>query len=124
MNEARALRVTELMRDYQDIQRKIVSYEATPSEAAYNEIGFVTLRQCHAEARALLHAAYPVELLHPPSNPGEAEKRQLQRSLNRRFHPFLPREQVLTGYSLTELSSTPAPAASKPKKSTSAPPPP
>ena len=68
------------MRDYQDIQRKIAAYDATASEAAHNEIGFVTLRQCHAEALALLNAAYPVELLHPPSSAGEAEKRQLQRS--------------------------------------------
>ena len=79
VNNARALRVTELMRDYQDIQSKIAAYSATPSEAAYSELGFVTLRQCHAEARALLNAPYPVELLHPPTTAGEAEKRQLQR---------------------------------------------
>lgn len=80
-NTARAFRVTELLRDYQDVQRKIAAYDATPSEAAFNEIGYVTLRQCHAEAYALLNAPYPVELLHPPTGPGEDEKRQLQRSL-------------------------------------------
>ena len=80
-NTARAFRVTELLRDYQDIQRKIAAYDATTSGAAVNAIGYVTLRQCHAEARALLNAPYPVELLHPPTGPGEAEKRQLQRFL-------------------------------------------
>ena len=68
------------MRDYQDIQRKIAAYDATPSEVAYNEIGYVTLRQCHAEAHALLNAAYPVDVPHSSSSSGEAEKRQLQRS--------------------------------------------
>ena len=67
------------MRDYQDVQRRIAAYDASPSQVEQNEIGYVTLRQCHAEARALLNTSYPVELLHPPTTPGEAEKRQLQR---------------------------------------------
>lgn len=80
VNEARALRVSELTTEYQDIQRCIAHYGADPPESEYHEIGYATLRQCHTEARALLNANYPLELLHPPSGPGEAEKRQLQRS--------------------------------------------
>ncbi len=139
VNNARALRVTELMKDYRDIQGKIAAYSATPSEVAYNELGFVTLRQCHAEARALLNAPYPVELLHPPTAHGDAEKRQLQRFAHGPLPcptlPFLPpspfpsynNEASRTDSSMssnTESSSTPALAASKPRKYTCAPQPP
>ncbi|KAL2045542.1 hypothetical protein N7G274_001970 [Stereocaulon virgatum] len=79
LNEARALRVTELMRDYQNIQRRISQIQANPNSDEYHEVGYTTLRQCHAESRTLLNAPYPPEMLHPPSGPNEAQKRQLQR---------------------------------------------
>ncbi|KAL6721350.1 hypothetical protein ACLMJK_000453 [Lecanora helva] len=79
LNEARALRVTEIVRDYQNIQRRIAQFQANPSQDEYHEIGYTTLRQCHGEARTLLSTAYPPEMLHPPTRPNEAEKRQLQR---------------------------------------------
>lgn len=81
VNEARALRVTELMKDYQNIQHRIAQLQANPRQDEYHEVGYTTLRQCHAEARALLNKAYPPEMLHPPSGPHESEKRQLQRSV-------------------------------------------
>ena len=67
------------MRDYQNIQRRVCQFQATPSQEECNEIGYTSLRQCHAEARTLLAVPYPPELLHAPSAPNEAEKRQLQR---------------------------------------------
>ena len=79
VNEARALRVTEIVRDYQSIQRRISQFQANPPQGEANEIGYSSLRQCHTEARALLAVPYPHEMLHPPSAPNEAEKRQLQR---------------------------------------------
>lgn len=79
VNEARALRVAEIMGDYRSIHQRISQCQANSRDGEYNEIGYVTLRQCHAEARALLNQPYPVELLHPPTGPNEAEKRQLQR---------------------------------------------
>lgn len=79
VNEARALRVTEIIRDYQNIQRRISQFQADPPPDERNEIGYSALRQCHTEARTLLAVPYPPEMLHPPSAPNEAEKRQLQR---------------------------------------------
>lgn len=79
VNEARALRVTEIVRDYQNIQRRIAQTQVVPSSDEYHEVGYTTLRQCHAEARELLNLPYPPEMLHPPMGPNEAEKRQLQR---------------------------------------------
>ncbi|MCJ1450771.1 hypothetical protein MMC28_001105 [Mycoblastus sanguinarius] len=79
LNVARALRVTEIMRDYQNIQHSIAQYQANPTQDEYHEVGYSALRQCHADARALLNVQYPVELLHPPTGPNETEKRQLQR---------------------------------------------
>lgn len=79
LNEARALRVTEILRDYQSIQRRIGQFQASPRPDECNEIGYSSLRACHADARTLLAVPYPPEMLHPPARPNEAEKRQLQR---------------------------------------------
>lgn len=80
VNEARAMRVAEVMNDYQIIQRRIYQYrEVVAPQDDYNEEGYRVLRQCHAEARAILAAPFESELLQVPRDPGEAEKRQLQR---------------------------------------------
>ena len=67
------------MRDYQGIQSKIAQYNVAVPPSAQNQPGFMILRQSQAEARSLLNSPYPVELLHPPTGAGEAQKRQLQR---------------------------------------------
>lgn len=58
-----------------------MQFQANPPQDEHNEIGYSLLRQCHTEARALLNVPYPPEMLHAPSAPNEAEKRQLQRYL-------------------------------------------
>ncbi len=68
------------MSDYQNIQCRIAQLQVDPNQDEYQEMGCTTLRQCHAEARALLNKAYRPEMLYPPSGPNETEKRQLQRS--------------------------------------------
>ena len=95
VNEARALRVTEILRDYQNIHSRIARFQANSTQEEYNEIGYSSLRQCHTEARALLNAPYPPEMLYPPSAPNEAEKRQLQR-----YAPSKPQSRfpVLTSH--------------------------
>ncbi|KAK0517408.1 hypothetical protein JMJ35_000563 [Cladonia borealis] len=80
-NDTRAHRVAELMHDYQNIQRRIAQFQATPSSDEYHEVGYTTLRNAHAEARALLSAPFPPEMLHPPTAANEAAKRQLQRMI-------------------------------------------
>ena len=79
VNEARAMRVAEVMNDYHMIQRRISQHRVAVPQADYYEEGYKILRQCRAEAQAVLAAPYESELLQVPQAQGEAEKRQLQR---------------------------------------------
>ena len=72
------MRVAEVMNDFHLIQRQMSQYQATPSPDEYHEEGYEVLRQCRAEAQAVLAAPFQTELLQVPRGPGEAEKRQLQ----------------------------------------------
>lgn len=67
------------MNDYHTIQRRISQIQVVAPQDDYYEEGYQILRQCRAEAQAVLAAPYHSELLQPPRAPGEAEKRQLQR---------------------------------------------
>ena len=73
------MRIAEVMNDFELIQRCIFQYQATPSPDEYHEEAHVILRQCRAEAQAVLVAPFQNELLQAPYGPGEAERRQLQR---------------------------------------------
>lgn len=75
------MRVAEVMNDYQTIQRRISEFQVVAPQHDYQEHGYTILRQCRAEAQAVLAAPYEYELLQVPSGPGEAEKRQLQRQV-------------------------------------------
>ncbi|KAL9000544.1 MAG: hypothetical protein Q9169_000837 [Polycauliona sp. 2 TL-2023] len=79
VNETRALRITEIMTEFQSIQRRIAEYSPNPSPDEYFEEGYEVLRQCRAEAQAVLVAPYPLEVAGTSSPSGESEKRQLQR---------------------------------------------
>ncbi|KAL8693962.1 MAG: hypothetical protein Q9218_001320 [Villophora microphyllina] len=79
LNEARALRVTELMTDYHGLLQRIAEYAPNPPPEEYFEDGYEVLRQCRAEAQAVLVVPYPVDLSHIPNGSGDQEKRQLQR---------------------------------------------
>lgn len=59
MNEARALRVVELMNDFRTIQLHITSHISRPqahppNQQAYYADGYVVLRHCSAEGQAIL----------------------------------------------------------------------
>ncbi|KAL8775067.1 MAG: hypothetical protein Q9209_000546 [Squamulea sp. 1 TL-2023] len=77
-NEARALRITEIMTEFQSLQRRIAEYAPNPSPDEYFEEGYQVLRQCRAEALAVLVVPYP-ELSPAPSGLADPEKLQLQR---------------------------------------------
>ena len=79
VNEARAMRVAEIMNDFQNLQHLIATSQAPTPPDGYNQEGYEVLRQCRAEAQIVLAAPFPPENLHVPASPGEAEKRQLQR---------------------------------------------
>lgn len=62
-NEARALRVLEIMNDFRTLQVHITSLctrpEANaPDQATYYLDGYALLRQCNAEAQAILSTNY------------------------------------------------------------------
>lgn len=67
------------MTDYQGLLRRIAEYAPNPSPDDYFEEGYQVLRQCRAEAHAVLVVPYPVDMSHMPSGSGDQEKRQLQR---------------------------------------------
>lgn len=79
VNEARAMRVAEVMNDFQNLQRYLLQPQPTPSVTDYYEEGYAILRQCQESARALLSAQYDQDPQSTPGAPGEVEKRQLQR---------------------------------------------
>jgi hypothetical protein len=54
VNQARALRIGEIINDFREIQHRIAAIQAQPSREEFNEDGFVLLRQVQAEAKALL----------------------------------------------------------------------
>lgn len=84
-NEARALRVLEILNDFRTLQMHITSLVTRadanpPDQASVNLPGYALLRQCNAQAQAIL-ANNPNEL---DFNPGrvpdtEAQKQTLQR---------------------------------------------
>lgn len=101
-NEARALRVLEIMNDFRTLQVHITSLVTRaesnpPDQASYYLDGYVVLRQCSAEAQAILATHYnPGNLGVEPGNipDTEVQKATLQRiildSSTRRFSVNTP----------------------------------
>ena len=74
------MRVAEVMNDFQIIQGCIAQSEENLSVDDYNAVGYRLLRQCRAEARAVLATRYDDDgLLSVPNAPAEQQKRHLQR---------------------------------------------
>ncbi|PGH04064.1 hypothetical protein GX51_03734 [Blastomyces parvus] len=76
LDDARAIRVTELMNDFRTIHFNIVGLRAEPAPNEQFCEGYVVMSQCLADAQALLNS--------PPDRPelqntGESVKRELQR---------------------------------------------
>ncbi|KAF2399556.1 hypothetical protein EJ06DRAFT_56852 [Trichodelitschia bisporula] len=77
LNEARAMRVAELMWDFRNLQHYMtqVKMDVTPEE--YYLEGYMMLRACVSEAQAVLASQYANPATHPRGNL-EAEKEQLR----------------------------------------------
>ncbi len=73
------MRVAEIMNDFRSLQHYIAQIKANPSPEEYYEEGYAILRQCAADAQAVLAAHYDSGLLQVPTNNGECERLQLQR---------------------------------------------
>jgi hypothetical protein len=61
-NEARAMRILEIMNDFRTLQLHISSHtnrsQVNPTDQSYYADGFVVLRQCKADAEAILATHY------------------------------------------------------------------
>ncbi|THZ59082.1 hypothetical protein D6C86_05946 [Aureobasidium pullulans] len=78
VNEARAMRIAEILSDFRHLQHAIANIRANPSAEEYYEEGYCVLRQCAAEAQALLNQPFDCQGPEPDGD-GEQEKAQLQR---------------------------------------------
>jgi hypothetical protein len=86
-NEARAMRILEIMNDFRTLHLHISSHinraqSNPPDDESYYADGFVVLRQCDADARAILATLYNPGIIGlQPGNVGESEvhKATLQR---------------------------------------------
>jgi len=79
VNDARAMRVAEVMNDFRTIQHKISQYHVNASQAEYHLAGYAILRQCHAEAQAVLATHFDPGSVQSSGTSAEQTKRQLQR---------------------------------------------
>lgn len=78
------MRIAEVMNDYHLTQHQIAQSFVNPSAAEYYEQGFEILRQCQAEAQAVLIAPFIHGLPQAQAQGGAEEQRQqLQRYFQR-----------------------------------------
>ncbi|KAI4848125.1 hypothetical protein E4T44_04114 [Aureobasidium sp. EXF-8845] len=79
LNEARATRIAEILSDFRNLQYHIASIigNSLAEGYYYYEEGYVTLRECAAEAQALLQQEFDSKASAPDGDQ-EEEKAQLQ----------------------------------------------
>lgn len=79
MNEARALRVTELMNDFRTLLVHISQLKTDPPQGEEREVGYVLMGQCVSQAQVLISVQFSVEFMQSSNGDGEWQKVQLQR---------------------------------------------
>lgn len=77
MNDARAIRVAEIMGDFRNLQYYLSQLRATPTAEEYYLEGYSLLRQCAAEAQSILETPFAASSGAPGGDP-EREKLQLR----------------------------------------------
>jgi len=82
LNNARAMRIAEVMNDYSLIQSRIVDLRQYLPTGNGLEVGYAVLRQCLADARALLEIPFDGGKFSNPPSSGEATRKQLQRQMS------------------------------------------
>lgn len=58
VNDARAMRVAEIMTDFRNLQHYLVQLRATPTAEEYYLEGYSLLRQCTTEAQTILQTPF------------------------------------------------------------------
>jgi hypothetical protein len=79
VNDARAMRIAEVMEHFRVIQLQIAACQANPPPSQAQARGYQVLRQCHTEAQLLLALPFNAAPASAPNSPGENTKRQLQK---------------------------------------------
>ncbi|KAF2682922.1 hypothetical protein K458DRAFT_48096 [Lentithecium fluviatile CBS 122367] len=77
LNDARAIRIAEIMTDFRNLQYYLSQLRATPTAEEYYLEGYSLLRQCSAEAQAILETPFAANSGAPGGDP-EREKQQLR----------------------------------------------
>lgn len=77
VNDARAMRIAEIMTDFRNLQYYLSQLRANPTAEEYYLEGYSLLRQCTAEAQAILEAPFAAGTS-SPSGDAEREKAQLR----------------------------------------------
>ena len=77
VNDVRALRLAEIIQDFRNLQHYIAQIRAVPTEEEYHGDGYVLLRQCLAQGRAILAAPFSPSAS-SPNGDADAEKKHLQ----------------------------------------------
>ena len=78
VNDARSMRIAEVMNDFRLLQHRIAQCQATPPPGEERQVGYVMLRSLHAEAQDLLARPF-----NPPGGGGSSSPEQLKRQLQR-----------------------------------------
>ncbi|KAI1915911.1 hypothetical protein LOZ58_000350 [Ophidiomyces ophidiicola] len=79
LNEARALRVAELMNDFRTLLLHISQLKTDAPSGEEFEEGYTLMRRCLGEARGLISTQFNTESIHNSNADGEWQKVQLQR---------------------------------------------
>ncbi|KAF2841895.1 hypothetical protein M501DRAFT_998098 [Patellaria atrata CBS 101060] len=77
LNEARAMRVAEIISDFRNLQHYIAQINASPSAEEYYLEGYALLRQCAVEAQSVLAQPFSASAASPRGD-SEMEKQQLR----------------------------------------------
>ncbi|KKY13426.1 hypothetical protein UCDDS831_g09031 [Diplodia seriata] len=90
LNDARAIRIAEIMTDFRNLQHYIAQIRVSPSPEEFYLQGYTLVRECHAEAQAILNAPFNAN-----TSPGEDVEQQ--KALLKAYGPIsLPRDVTLT----------------------------
>lgn len=77
VNDARAIRVAEIMNDFRNLQHYLSQLRASPTTEEYYLEGYSLLRQCSSEAQSILATPFAATSGATGGNP-EREKQQLR----------------------------------------------
>jgi len=86
VNQARALRVAEIINDYRTLLLHICEETIPSPPEEYFEEGHVIMRECHTAAQALMESNYTPAAVPSNASNEEAERAELQRY----FYPTFP----------------------------------